>query len=302
MTSEIAVKPNEASLERRNETFAPRTINEALTFAEMLLDSGMVPKSYKDSRPSAIVVALQFGMEVGFQPMQALQCIANINGMPSVWGDGALALIHSSGLLEWIQEDDFDTIKKNKKATCKVKRRGDPIVKEITFSYQDAIDAGIMGNAVWKTYPYRMAMMRARAFALRDKFPDVLKGLKIAEEVQDYTELEGNTPTPAKAAVPGPPPPPTELTPEQKLEKEAEEEAGKEWGTKFYQTYSKSGYLPEESVKEIIRVCGADYIGGFTSNGTKFYSYMVPKKHTGALMKWAETPKSAAQDEPGSHE
>lgn len=295
MPAEIAVQPNATSLERRNETFAPRTINEALTFAEMLLDSGMVPKSYKDARPSAIVVALQFGMEVGFQPMQALQCIANINGMPSVWGDGALALIHSSGLMEWIQEDDFETIKKNQKATCKVKRRGDPVVKEITFSYQDAKEAGIFTNAVWKTYPYRMCQMRARAFALRDKFPDVLKGLKIAEEVQDYTDLDA--PPPPKAALPTAP---AELTEAQKKEKELDAEAGKAWGTKFYQTYSQSGYLPEESIKEIVRVCGEGIIKEV--NGKRqIYSFQVPIRHTEALMKWAETPKSVAQDEPGSN-
>lgn len=298
MPAEIAVLPNPASLENRNETFAPRTINEALTFAEMLIDSGMLPKSYKDANPATIVVVLQFGMEVGFQPMQALQCIANINGMPSVWGDGALALIKSSGLLESIQEDDFEVIKKNAKATCIVRRKGVKEPKQITFSYQDAKDAGIFGNAVWKTYPYRMCMMRARAFALRDMFPDVLKGLKIAEEAQDFVELEGSSQpknvTPAPSA-------PAELTEEQKKEKELDAEAGKEWGTAFFRAYSKSGYLPEESIKEIIRVCGESIIKDI--NGKRqIYSFQVPRRHTDVLMKWAETPKSAAQDEPGSRE
>jgi hypothetical protein len=34
-------------------------------------------------------------------------------------------------------------------------------------------------------YPKRMRQMRARAFALRDVFPDVLRGLPVAEEVMD---------------------------------------------------------------------------------------------------------------------
>jgi len=112
------------------ETFAPRNIGEAFKFADMVLMSGMAPKSYLEiyskaieaketpeiagmKAQAAIVVALQFGLEVGFQPMQALQCIANINGNPSVWGDGALALVQSSGLMEWIREDNLDDIKKN---------------------------------------------------------------------------------------------------------------------------------------------------------------------------------------------
>ncbi len=35
-------------------------------------------------------------------------------------------------------------------------------------------------------YPKRMLQLRARGFALRDAFPDVLKGLVTAEEAQDY--------------------------------------------------------------------------------------------------------------------
>ena len=38
----------------------------------------------------------------------------------------------------------------------------------------------------WTQYPKRMRQMRARAFALRDVFADILKGMPIAEELQDY--------------------------------------------------------------------------------------------------------------------
>jgi len=107
----------------RPETFAPRTLQEALQFADLLLESGMIPKSYVGKSPAAIVVALQFGMELGMQPMQALQNIANINGSPGVWGDAALALVLGSGLCEYYEEDNFETIKKNEKATFTIKRR-----------------------------------------------------------------------------------------------------------------------------------------------------------------------------------
>lgn len=38
----------------------------------------------------------------------------------------------------------------------------------------------------WQQYPKRMLQMRARGFALRDKFADVLGGLISAEEARDY--------------------------------------------------------------------------------------------------------------------
>ncbi len=77
----------------RPETFAPRTLAEALKFADLLIESKMLPKSYKDATAATIVVALQFGMELGLQPLQSLQNIASINGQPGIWGDAALALV-----------------------------------------------------------------------------------------------------------------------------------------------------------------------------------------------------------------
>lgn len=200
MSDSTAIQTSHSNQLERSETFAPRSITEAFTFAEMLLSSGMVPKAYLAMKPdvarASIVVVLQHGMELGLQPMQALQSVANINGTPGIWGDAALALVRASGKLEFIREDDFAVIKENQKATCIVKRVGDPELKTVTFSYKDAQDAGIFGNAVWKTYPYRMCMMRARSFALRDMFPDVLKGMVLAEELQDYP-----APAPEKAQI-----------------------------------------------------------------------------------------------------
>lgn len=190
-TTEITLQPQAAIA--RPSTFAPTNIHEAMQFADLLLSSGMAPKSYvdliakkgSDGARAAVVIALQFGMELGLQPMQALQGIASINGQPAIWGDTALGLVHASGVCDYVVEQDFETIKAAKKAVCKVRRKGGPEVIR-TFSYEDAIAAGIFANAVWKTYPYRMCQMRARSFALRDAFPDVLKGLVLAEEVQDY--------------------------------------------------------------------------------------------------------------------
>jgi hypothetical protein len=113
--------------------------------------------------------------------MQAMQNLAVINGRPSLWGDAVIALVRSSPLCEYVIEtDDGNT------ATCKVKRRGDPGEQVRTFSMEDAQAAGLKGKqGPWTQYPKRMRQMRARAFALRDVFPDVLRGLPVAEELLD---------------------------------------------------------------------------------------------------------------------
>lgn len=165
-------------------TLTPSSFTEAIQFAETLSRSDIVPKDFKGNAGN-ILVAIQWGLELGLQPMQAMQNIAVINGRPSLWGDSVIALVKGSSLCEYI----YETVE-NDIATCRVKRKGED--EQIrTFSMEEAKKAGLSGKqGPWSQYPKRMLQMRARAFALRDVFPDVLKGMPIAEEVQDYQEKD----------------------------------------------------------------------------------------------------------------
>ena len=185
---------------RQQFDLSPQTFEQALTFSNYLADSDMVPKDFK-GKPGNCLVAIQWGMEIGLKPLQAMQNIAVINGRPSLWGDAVIALVRSSPLCESIiEEDDGRT------ATCRVKRRGEP-EQSRSFSMDDAKAAGLLGKqGPWTQYPKRMRQMRARAFAVRDVFPDVLKGLPVAEEVMDtpierhmgqVERVESSSPQPA---------------------------------------------------------------------------------------------------------
>ena len=167
--------------------FAPATITEAMEFSKMLADSAMVPRAYQ-GKPQDIMVCVQWGYEIGLAPMQALQNIAVINGKPSVYGDAAMALVQASPVCEDIEEYFEGEGTPNPVAVCVAKRRGrKPVVAK--FSVEDAKRAGLWGKTgPWQAYPKRMMQMRARGFALRDAFPDVLKGLITAEEAQDYPD------------------------------------------------------------------------------------------------------------------
>ena len=170
-----------------NKGFAPATLTEAIQFSEMLANSSMVPKAYQ-GKPQDILVCVQWGYEMGLAPMQALQNIAVINGKPSVYGDAALALVQASSVCEDVQETMEDEGTPNPVAVCVAKRKNrSPVV--VRFSVEDAKRAGLWGKqGPWQAYPKRMMQMRARGFALRDAFPDVLKGLITAEEAQDYPD------------------------------------------------------------------------------------------------------------------
>lgn len=176
---------NESASVPKTMLMTPRTIEEAVRFAELLSNSDMVPRDFK-GKAGNILAAIQMGAELGLSPMQALQNIAVVNGRPCLWGDALLALVKRSNLLEYIEETDDGNV-----ATCRTKRRGEPIEVLRTFSMEEAEYAGLTKKeSPWKAYPKRMRQMRARAFCLRDAYPDVLKGISVAEEAQDYVLIE----------------------------------------------------------------------------------------------------------------
>lgn len=181
----MSTKPNNVttlpSAENTLTQLTPKTMDEALRFSEILAKSSIVPKDYQGN-PGNVLVAVQWGAEIGLPPLQAMQNIAVINGRPSIWGDAMIALVRGSGLLESIEETLSED---GESATCTVKRRGEAPVTR-TFTMEDAKIAGLAGKqGPWRQYPKRMLQMRARSWALRDVFPDVLRGVHIAEEAQD---------------------------------------------------------------------------------------------------------------------
>lgn len=174
--TELAIQPRAFDL-------SPQTFEQALTFANYLADSQMVPKDFM-GKPGNCLVAIQWGMELGLKPLQCMQNIAVINGRPSLWGDAVMALVLASPHCKDVIET-YEGTGDNYAAVCIAKRHG-RADKTGRFSLVDAKAAGLLGKSgPWTQYRDRMLKMRARAFALRDQFADVLKGMAVAEEVMD---------------------------------------------------------------------------------------------------------------------
>jgi len=175
----------EISTTRTTGGLALASFDDAFRFAKMVAGSEFAPKDFK-GKPESCMLAIQHGSEVGLSPMQSLQSIAVINGRPTIWGDAALALVQASAVCEFVYET-VDGDGDQMIATCQAKRRGYTKPTTVTFSVADAKKAGLWGKSgPWQSYPKRMLQLRARGFALRDAFPDVLRGLITAEEAQDY--------------------------------------------------------------------------------------------------------------------
>lgn len=191
-----------SDLVQRNELFpAPKTAQEAFQLANTLSESKLIPLAFQ-KKPNDVFVAMMWSANLGVPFLQGIQGIAVINNKPSIYGDLGLAICMNSGLMESFKEEIIEQNEmartrdgkasaiKNIIARCTIRRKGiaDAFVSE--FSVEDALRAGLWGKqGPWTQYPKRMLQMRARAFALRNAFPDRLMGMAFAEEMQDVIDV-----------------------------------------------------------------------------------------------------------------
>ena len=169
-----------------------RTIGEAYAMATLLARAGMVPKGMTTEQAA---VAILRGLRLGMGPMEAVQGISVINGRPTLWGDAMVATVKASGLLVNEKTEYLPGLKdcQGVRYTAWRKGAGEPYVG--FFSVAMAKTAGLWGKSgPWTSNPIRMLMQRARAFALRDGFADVLQGMGSAEEALDVASAQASEP------------------------------------------------------------------------------------------------------------
>lgn len=158
-------------------------ISEAYRYANYIVKSGFAPQCFKT--PEAVLIAVQYGAEVGLKPMQALQSISVVNGRPGLWGKALPGIVLQHGILEkfneWTEGEGENVV-----AICEVKRKGMDTVRVEKFGALDAKKAGLWGKTgPWSQYPKDMLKYKARARAFNALFADVLCGLPVLEDIQD---------------------------------------------------------------------------------------------------------------------
>jgi hypothetical protein len=168
----------------------PQDLDQAYRLSTALSASGMAPRGM--DKPEQILVAIMAGAELGLAPFQALQSFAVVNGRPTIWGDGLMAVVRARGVRvkEWIEGEGEAMV-----AHCHVIRPDSGEEVERAYTVADAKKAGLWGKqGPWQQHPKRMLQMRARAFALRDGCADMLRGVQVREEVDDYQHARDVTP------------------------------------------------------------------------------------------------------------
>ncbi len=183
MGNELVKRDATAFLAQSQEPFtlAPKTLQEAMQYAKIISESSLCPNAFR-GKPGDVLIAVQIGAELGVSPLQALANVAVINGRASLWGDLVVALVQRSGLCEYLIEEWDEP---SQTSTVRIKRKGKPEKVE-TFSMADARRARLDKKDLYQQYPQRMCGWRAKTYAIRSEFADVLKGLAVAEEVMDF--------------------------------------------------------------------------------------------------------------------
>jgi hypothetical protein len=198
-------------------SIVPQNLDEAFRLSTAIHQAGMAP--YGIDTPQKIMIAMLAGLELGMPPMQGVQSIAVINNRPCMWGDALIGVVKNSGVClyvkEWMEGDGDSRI-----AFCETKRKGEDEPVKRSFSADDAKRAGLWqtearvtkqgkngpytkdNDSPWFKYPQRMLQMRARAWCLRDVYPDVLKGMQSREEVEDYQHAQAEPVEPQQSLPP----------------------------------------------------------------------------------------------------
>lgn len=133
-----------------------------------------------DEQAAAIMLK---GYELGLSLSASFEFVHVIEGRPSISPRGALALILNSPMCEGVEiKDEYDQAGAPFGCVVTMKRRGG-LTYTARFTLDDAKRAGLLKDGSgWAKYPAQMCKWRAVGFAADVVFPDVLNGMKRADE------------------------------------------------------------------------------------------------------------------------
>lgn len=135
--------------------------------------------------PEQAAAIMLKGYELGLGLAASFEYIKPIQGRPALVPQGALALIHGKGVLSKLEVKDLADDKGIPTACQVTMRRADTGFEySVTFSMDDARRAGLVKpDSGWDKYPANMLRWRAIGFCADVVCPDVLGGMKRADEL-----------------------------------------------------------------------------------------------------------------------
>ena len=184
---------NELTIQKRHD-LTPQIWNMIQAMAPAMHAS----RFFGVSNPEQAMAIMIKGHELGLGLATSFEFIKSIQGKPALVPMGALALIQGSPLCTGLKIEDIKDDKGNPQA-CRVwMKRTNGFEYTVEFSMEDATRAGLVKpDSGWDKYPANMLRWRAIGFCADVVFPDVIGGLKRADELgadltPDGQVLEGS--------------------------------------------------------------------------------------------------------------
>jgi hypothetical protein len=188
MTTDLAIVNREASIVPAQQPSFIGTSLSILTMSEeqvtrikllaQMYESSTFNKTRNPLSQGDYFLIMLKGLEMGINPMAAVDLISIIQGTPVLDAKGILALVKSKGLLEDISMDGDET-----QYICIMKRKGESTPHKEIFTIEDAKRLGLAGKDNYIKQPRTMLKWRAVTACARVVFPDVTGGLYTAEEI-----------------------------------------------------------------------------------------------------------------------
>lgn len=168
-------------------------MDTAYRLADAMCRTSMVPARFA-GKPDDATAAILYGAELGLNPIQSLQRIIPIHGMPSLEARTMVALLKSRGykIKTVAQSDDSVTVQgidldgESHESTWTMQRALKagyvPTLDEKTGKYKTNSKGNLLGNEKYLTDPQAMLKAKAQAEVCRDMAPDVLIGISYTTE------------------------------------------------------------------------------------------------------------------------
>lgn len=181
MSNETAITP-----------FQPQSIEQAAQLAERLARSALLPEALR-GKPADVLVTLLTGHELGLSPMQAIRGLHVIKGKAVMSADLTVALVKRHGDCVFFKlVETTDTV-----ASYETERKGEGKTK-MSFTIEQAKQAGLLGNDNWRKYPAAMLRARCASALARAVYPDLTLGIYTPDEAEEFS---GAPPQPSERDV-----------------------------------------------------------------------------------------------------
>lgn len=163
----------------------PQSFQDIMTLAGVLAKSTLIPRVLY-GKPGDIAIIIATGLEFGFSPFVSLRQIYVVEGRPALSADAQLAVVLRSPACEYFRLVESTA----ELATYETRRKGWPEPTRLTYTIQDARDAGLAGKPNWKLNPLKMLQNRAKSTLAGAVYSDLLLGILSTEEAREEASFE----------------------------------------------------------------------------------------------------------------